>query len=289
MTIVQPIRQINERVWQVRYNEQLYMMKYYPNKESLQKVLALYKRLQHLQFPHSLSVEKVVFDHYLLQPWLTNCKAIRYHTIEDRTDTLKVLHKLHHIGKNINPSSIPSMQTYHLVEKWSHRLFRFQQLKSICTAYLDDELYHSIEQYALQALSYIKQVDLIEEQQTILHGDVVHHNFLRAEDGNVRLIDFDLATTGPESIELILWLHRVLPHVSYDLQALIEEQPSLKKLQPTHFLHLLYPNELLREWLHFMSLSEEQQQKNYAKIHAFTISALSHWSNLWYNVLQINN
>lgn len=289
MTSIQPLRQINQRVWQVTYQGRLYMMKYYPNQATLQKVVAISRQLKAMNFPHSIDVKKVLFDGYLLQPWMPNRQVIHYGDQKNRTDTLRVLAKLHQYGKGIDHSSIPAIQPYSLLKKWSHRLWRFQQLKSVCQAYLTEEQYELIERYALDAMALFRQTDFSEEVPTILHGDVVHHNFLRTETDELVLIDFDLATTGPESIELILWLHRVLPQVSYNLGKLIDEQPILTRLQAKHYRYLLYPNELLREWLYFFSLDEAEKQKKHAKILAFTTSALSHWPNLWYNVLQINN
>ena len=52
---------------------------------------------------------------------------------------------------------------------------------------------------------------------------------------------------------------------------------------------LLYPNELLREWLHFFSLSETTQKRQVKKLIPFTESALSHWPKLWYNVERMKN
>lgn len=289
MKSIQPIQQINKSVWQVLYKGELYMMKHYPNPHILQKVASLQERLTELHFQHSLQVEDVLFHQYLLQRWVSNSEPIQYGCEKDRTDALHVLHRLHHVAKQIELSTLPSLPTYHVIQKWKRRLFRFQQMKTVCTTYLSEEEFAAIEKYAIEALTYIEQIDLSQEKQTVLHGDVVHHNFLRDEKGDVLLIDFDLSTKGTESIELILWIHRVLPHVSYDITGLLEEQPSLSLLKRKHLMFLLYPNELLREWLYFSSLSEAQQQENYTKIQSFTRSALSNWPNLWYTIQQINN
>lgn len=289
MTSIQPVRQINERVWQVVYEQELYMMKYYPHRASLEKVVTVCEQLQRHSFSHSLQVKKVLFDHYLLQPWISNSEMIHYEVVKDRTDTLHVLHELHRIGRMIQSSALLSLPTYDLTEKWERRLFRFQQMKKVCLQFLSEDEYRMIEGYAVDALASIASLGRIEEEQTILHGDVVHHNFLRNENGQVTVIDFDLAAKGPRYVELILWMHRVLPHISYHLDGLLEEQSTLGNMHRQHLMYLLYPNELLREWLYFLTLDEVEQRKNYAKIKAFTASALSHWPNLWYNILQINN
>ena len=83
-----------------------------------------------------------------------------------------------------------------------------------------------------------------EEKETLLHGDVVHHNILRDKYGIIRFIDFDLTCTGPPGTEIALWIHRVLPQIDYDIEFLINEQPSLRNLDDCSKTLLLYPNEV---------------------------------------------
>ena len=139
------------------------------------------------------------------------------------------------------------------------------------------------------ALSIVKKTYKDHLDGTLLHGDVVHHNILRDRDGIIRFIDFDLASTGPAGTEIALWIHRVLPQIEYDIEFLLNEQPSLQKLDNSSKSLLLFPNELLREWLHFFTLSEKSREKQAKKLIPFTKSALSHWPELWYNVERMKN
>ena len=89
------------------------------------------------------------------------------------------------------------------------------------------------------------------------------------KDGIIRFIDFDLASTGPAGTEIALWIHRVLPQIEYDIEFLLNEQPSLQKLDSSSKSLLLFPNELLREWLHFFTLSEKSTREASEKTHPF--------------------
>ncbi|MEG0439983.1 MAG: serine/threonine protein kinase, partial [Solibacillus sp.] len=117
------------------------------------------------------------------------------------------------------------------------------------------------------------------------HGDVVHHNFMFGKD-DVKLVDFDLAAMGKRTDELILWLHRVLPNVGYDLKSVMQEHPYLQHVrQKSHFL--LFPNEIMREALFYLKLSPRQKQGTYPFIKKFSGDVLRHEKKLTQMVLEL--
>ncbi|MEG0473692.1 MAG: serine/threonine protein kinase, partial [Solibacillus sp.] len=114
--------------------------------------------------------------------------------------------------------------------------------------------------------------------RTLLHGDVVHHNFMFGKD-DVKLVDFDLAAMGKKSDELILWAHRVLPNVDYDLKSLMKQHPYLQHIRKKEH-YLLYPNEIMRESLFYLKLAPRQKQGCYPFIKKFAGDVLLHEKKL---------
>lgn len=276
--------QINNNVWKIERNGRYYSVKRYDSASTAYKVNALHEKLRSLSFPNIITV--MPSEHPLLftQPWLTNAKAVNFKKRADRTESLEALQALHETQSQYDWSKAHFLHEYPLITKWEDRLFRFESIREACALYIGKDAVDDILFYAESALRVVQKTYNSEEKNTLLHGDVVHHNILRDRNGAIRFIDFDLACVGPSGTEIALWMHRVLPQIDYDLTFLMNEQPYLKTLNAASLNLLLYPNELLREWLHFFSLSKNAQERQLKNMLPFTESALSHWPKLWYNV-----
>lgn len=281
--------QINNNVWKVQRNGRHYSVKRYDSLATALKVNNLHKMLAAISFPHIVPV--MTSDHQLLftQPWLKNAKPVNFKKRADRTDSLEALKALHETATRIDWPATSYLHQYPLLTKWEDRLFRFSAIREACEIYIGKNQVDDIVLYATRALEIVRRTYQDHVDNTLLHGDVVHHNILRDHKDVIRFIDFDLACTGPAGTEIALWMHRVLPQIDYDLEYLMNEQPSLQGLNESSLALLLYPNELLREWLHFFTLSKATQKKQIKNMIPFTESALSHWPKLWYNVERIKN
>jgi len=276
--------QINNNVWKLERNGRYYSAKHYDSSSTLYKVNAIHEQLRSLSFPHIVSV--MPSEHPLLftQPWLKNARAVNFKKRADRTESLEALINLHETQSQFDWTKAHYLHEYPLQVKWEDRLFRFESIREACEMYIGKDAVDDIIFYAESALRIVRKSYNHEEKKTLLHGDVVHHNILRDGDGMIRFIDFDLACVGPSGTEIALWMHRVLPQIDYDLEFLMNEQSALQSLGKSSLDLLLYPNELLREWLHFFSLSKNAQERQLKNMLPFTESALSHWPKLWYNV-----
>lgn len=281
--------QINNNVWKVERNGHHFSVKRYDSSVIALKVNKLHKALHTLSFPHIVSV--MPSEHHLLfiQPWLKDARAVNFKKRADRTASLEALTTLHETALQIDWPSVSYLHHYPLLAKWEERLFRFEAIREVCEVYIGKDQVDDILFYATNALQIVRRTYEGHVDNTLLHGDVVHHNILRDHKGVIRFIDFDLACIGPAGTEIALWMHRVLPQIDYDLEYLMNEQPALQKLNASSLALLLYPNELLREWLHFFSLSKAAQEKQIKNMIPFTESALSYWPKLWYNVERIKN
>lgn len=287
MSVKGKSEQINNNVWKLERNGHYCSVKRYESSTIALKVNELHKTLHTLSFPHVVPV--MPSEHHLLfmQPWLKNAKPVNFKKRADRTASLEALIALHETVSQFDWLAASYLHQYPLIRKWEDRLLRFETIREACEVYIGKDDVDAILSYAMNALQVVRRTYKDHVDNTLLHGDIVHHNILRDHKEVIRFIDFDLACIGPAGTEIALWIHRVLPQIDYDLEYLMDEQPVLQELNDSSMSLLLYPNELLREWLHFFTLSKSAQEKQIKIMVPFTKSALLHWPKLWYNVEQI--
>ncbi|MBK3493419.1 phosphotransferase [Viridibacillus sp. YIM B01967] len=275
-------RRIKPNVWQWTINGHNYSIKRYANKTTADKIRIIHQQLKKVKFPNILPVIASDDPATIVQPWVSNVHSAKFSRVEERTKTLELLYQLHATNNDINWSELGVFfPQYNLQLKWHDRLLKFQAKREQIAKFLGAPAVDQLIIYAEQALKSMKFVK--NSKPTILHGDVVHHNFLMTEQGKLYLIDFDLAAVGHAEDEIIMWMHRVLPHVDYNLPKLLEEQPLLRGLPKERLLAVRYPNELLREWLYVDVIATQRKKAFIEELVAFTHVALSSWPKLWYD------
>jgi thiamine kinase-like enzyme len=287
MTPGKNVEKIKENVWKLEKGGNHFSLKRYHSLSTASKVKQIHEALHSVAFPHIVQVVATEDQLSFIQPWLEGAKAVNFKKRADRTDSLAALHALHATKSQIDWDSKSYLHRYPLLGKWEDRMIRFREMSGACESYIGKGCVDEILFYATNAMSILKKNYVNQLDGTLLHGDVVHHNILRDKNGIIRFIDFDLACTGPPGTEIALWVHRVLPKIDYDIDFLFDEQPSLQKLDDASKTMLLFPNELLREWLYLFTLSPSNREKQAKRLIPFTKSALSHWPKLWYDVERI--
>lgn len=270
----------------MRRGDVYFSVKQYDTLSTAEKVRHIHALLEDIQFPHIIPISKEKDSNIIVQPWLVNTVFVQYASSRDRTDSLRALQALHETKERIDWSEQSIIPSFHIQQKWTHRLERFIRAKQQLEPFLPES---SIEHIIFMAKQGLENIAISNDRETLLHGDVVHHNILRDRHDQIRFIDFDLAVVGNPVIEIALWIHRVLPQMDYDLEKLITEQPGLQQNERELFSLLLYPNELLREWLHFLTLSQNKQQQSLERILRFTNHATSYSSKLWYDIKRMMN
>lgn len=220
-----------------------------------------------------------------MQAWQEGSRVADFSLQSNRTDALQLLMKLHATGELVNWQATNVLPEAKSLLKWQFRLARFQQEMPALAYYLPNNILLQLEEYGKRALEDIRKAEskLASSKKTLLHGDVVHHNFLICSNQRMHLIDFDLAQLGEPEDELILWLHRVLPNIDYRLSEVMDEQTSLQVIPKEKLHRLKYPNELLREWLFILTLNRESLEPFLEYLYPFTESALTFWPELWYD------
>ena len=288
MTLDGNLEKIKENVWKLEKGGNHFSVKRYHSLSVASKVQKIHSALQSVGFPHIVQVIDAEDPLTFIQPWLEGAKAVNFKKRVDRTDSLYALHALHETKTQIDWHASTYLHPYPLIAKWEDRIGRFQEISGACEAYIGKGRVDEILYYAVNAMNAVKKNYQDRLDGTLLHGDVVHHNIFRDKNGIIRFLDFDLACLGPQGTEIALWVHRVLPQIDYDIDFLFDEQPSLQKLDRASKTMLLFPNEMLREWLYLFTLSPSSRERQAKRLIPFTESALLHWPKLWYDVERIN-
>jgi aminoglycoside phosphotransferase len=284
MALEKNIRKVKKNVWKVVEEDSAYSLKRYMTRSTAVKVEYVHRQLHAIRFPHIVPIIPTEDPLLIMQPWIEGTKPVNFRRRADRTDSLLALQALHRTKEHIDWDASPYLHRYQLLEKWRDRLDRFIDNRVALENFIPGQMIDEIIMYGENALPIVKKSSRKVSDYTLLHGDVVHHNILRDGNGLVRFIDFDLACTGPQGTELALWMHRVLPNVFYNLEFLLSEQSSLNDLDDASKSMLLYPNELLREWLHLLDMPKAKQESLVRKLIPFTEYALSSWPKLWYDI-----
>lgn len=264
---------VKNNIWKKQTPQGTLFIKKYENDLVAEKVIFIHENLEKIQFPYTIPLIKTRGSNVLIQPWQHSSRSADYTVKEERKQSLNILIELHDTKNNINWKKQDCIPRQNLMHKWNSRIEKFLYFENELFPFLDDAFY-DITLYATKVLRKMKKQN--SKNLTLLHGDVVHHNFLICEDG-MKIIDFDLAVIGDSADELILWMHRVLPQINYNLEFLLNENPVLydRCLEKLHYLK--YPNELLREWLYLVYLDESEREELLDYLIPLTEEALYYW------------
>lgn len=266
---------IKENCWRKDTGDTSYFIKYYEQYVLAQKVRRIHKRLETVQFPHHIPLQKNMDPQTIVQQWLEG-RSANYGLFEDRQHTIDCLQALHETKHYINWRT-EFLPVQNLVVKWHNRYNRFCQEEQALRVVLGDS-YDAIVEIAKEALKKLTPEGSKRETLTILHGDVVHHNVLFSEQGTY-LIDFDLAMLGEASDEMVLWMQRALPNVGYELNQLLQEHPYLDIVRPK-LDYLRFPNEVMREALYMLKLDGARYAHFELFLQQFIRDYLAHYNRL---------
>lgn len=215
----------------------------------------MHETLEKMEFPYVLPVIKWE-ETELWQKWFDKIIHADYRKSTHRMAVYEMLNALHQTNAKVAWYDKLGVKRFSIVEKFRFRLRKFEQLHASVKQYLKND-FESIARRGKETLAYPIMIN--SSELTLCHGDVAHHNFVMI--GNEwKMIDFDLAYVGNPNDELIVWMMRVLPFIKYDIKLLVQEIPELKKLAPS-FPLLLFPNEVMREWIHFSTLNLRDRKK----------------------------
>jgi NAD+ synthase len=183
---------------------------------------------------------------------------------EDRDAAIERLNHFHNqaVGVRINGQRKRSYS-----KKMEHRYDRFVKTKQLFIQHnlllffnkIDKQL-KTIMEFA-KKLNWSKMEYKAERRKTVIHGDSASHNFIRSKDGNVYLLDFDLIHYAPYVYEWIQLAQRFMYDGEMELDDLYQYDVFKELEEDPFFLQgILFPGDLMREWLHFIRNQPSQQE-----------------------------
>lgn len=178
-----------------------------------------------------------------------------YESKHERKEAINLLEKYYKTTEHLVDVYKYIIPEHHLMQKWLERSEEFKRNNRIIRYFLDEQYIQLIENWADWSLKLLeKGKDFFQEgKKVVLHGDVAHHNFLRGKNNRLYLIDFDLISIGPKTVDYVQLANRFLPHIDWSFSQL-EKMPVFRELVKNKaFLSaLVYPSDLLREWNRFI-------------------------------------
>ena len=188
-----------------------------------------------------------------------------FHSHKNRQEGMELLEQFHQITSSFEARYRTLLPKGHLLEKWKERLTLFLKNLPVMRYFINEKFLSEMVSWANWSLKGMEQNRLffLKEPFVILHGDVAHHNFLRNKAGNLQLIDFDLISIGPNSLDYLQYANRILPYMDWSFNQLSQMQQIQSFLNENAFLYALaFPADIFREWNRII---REQTYKDHTK------------------------
>jgi hypothetical protein len=257
--IVNGIKQIRNNVYFVESEIRPFILKGYSSLENLRLQETFTASLKSTGFNLTYSfyplVDQPVFfnqQYFGLIEFIDgHPQPFTYSTQANRINGLNTLQAYHNKTKTLVKQFRSILSRFNLEIKWHERVRIFQTNLPFIQYYLKEPIIRETLTWAHESLAGIhtEKRSFFEEESVILHGDVAHHNFLKAKNEELYLIDFDLISIGGASADLLQYANRILPAINWSLPKLFEYPHLQSKLQDPAFLWaLMYPTDILREW-----------------------------------------
>lgn len=170
---------------------------------------------------------------------------------EDRLKGLEILSHFHAVTEKLTGQFQMAVPHFNQIEKWQERTAIFLNNLPVIRYFIQKEMVNEWLLWADWSLKGMQKESYIFEngKKVILHGDVAHHNFLRAKNGDVYLIDFDLISLGNSRSDYLQYANRILPFINWSLEDLADYKELADFLDEEGFIYALaFPTDIFREW-----------------------------------------
>lgn len=280
---VHEIKQIRDHVYYMDTEQKPFILKGFSSIQRLQLQEAFTNSLKSEGFENTYSFysffEQPIFLNHRYFGFIefieANPRAFTYHFHHNRKEGLDLLHCFHNTTRMLSKQFELFLPRFNLLEKWQERTNLFLANIPFIRYYLKKEMLDELLVWANESLEGLRAENHSsrDENNVILHGDVAHHNFLKASTDKLYLIDFDLISIGDESADLLQYANRILPFLDWSLSRL-SEYPLIKTyLNRRAFLWaLMYPTDIFREWNRMIKDRTYQQPNKMLMVMNLTIS-----------------
>lgn len=178
-------------------------------------------------------------------------EVFTYFLKSDRLEGLNLLKNFHDTTEKLVSRYQTVVPAYRQADKWRERATLFLNNLPVIRYFVQKEIINELLAWADWALKGIEEDAWLFQygRKVILHGDVAHHNFLRAKDQSLYLLDFDLIAVGTPHSDYLQYANRILPFMKWSFDDLGKYSIFKSNLEEKGFLHALaFPTDIFREW-----------------------------------------
>lgn len=258
--IVTHLTPLKDHVFLVETRDKRFILKGYVTFDKMWKQVLISEELKKTGFtltsyvrlfPNGNIYEQFLSKYWLLYDALEEKEAFTFERKENRKLALKTLHLYHLYARKLPKKLCGVVPNLSLQRKMWARLHTLYVHRSTISFYVGESVQKQVLDWSYFTLS--SGLSLKSVLHSFLHGDVIHHNFLKSTD--VYLIDFDCMSFGPVYYDYMKWCHCVLPFEDWSFESLFEYDELKWLLHDSVFLRfLVFPEDLLREWYYFLKL-----------------------------------
>ena len=252
---LQRIEEKSDDVFIVHTSKKRYVVKGFYNGDKLeaqQKLIYLLKENGfHKTYDFNKRFPSFTYDNTVFV-WLqflhSGDKKFQFDTDTNRQAGLDLLEEFHVATSRFYEKI--DIHYFDQLKKWEERFDDFERNLPIIQRYVDANVLNvwlEWGQYSLKGLQKYEK-GLYQEPDTIIHGDVAHHNFFYTRDGGLYLIDFDLIYKAPPLIDYLQYANRIMPFLHESDELWRYRQLNHYKVNPAFLYALLFPTDIFREW-----------------------------------------
>lgn len=255
---VYEMKAIKPRLIKVSTNKGIFIAKQFVNQARLLMQLEFLQKLQKAGFkgayafsnkikPFECKGISIGFLEYLTK----HPRVFTYESYSERLEGLALLNKMHEASAMVIQDLTMKKYTFSQVSKWRERLEEFSSNIKILKRIIPEPVlteYLRMGEWVLNELGPY-EIEDVDEEPVIIHGDLAYHNFFRKDDGELLLIDFDLMAKAPPLIDYLQYANRLLIYNNCSLKEILSF-PQFKKYRenPFFLIGLCFPTDIYREW-----------------------------------------
>ncbi|WP_226680221.1 aminoglycoside phosphotransferase family protein [Sutcliffiella horikoshii] len=278
--IIHSYTKIKHNLYKILTEEGLYILKGYAESGNLDSIIRFSQLLHKSGFHTGLMYEKFRDGQFLLNEqgvvwvlinYIAPKRKFSFLKEKDREDGLLTLQKFHQHSKIVLPNLTPGLPKENTIAKWQNRLLVFENHVPFLTKWFNPNVIGEIVYYSHLSLSKLAE-EYEETDEVVLHGDVVSHNFIKAADNKVYLIDYDLLSVGSADWDYVQYASRILPFLKWN-GSLFHTHFNLMEMAKDHpwfWTALSFPMDILREGNQFSkSMGDETMPSSFANLSYF--------------------
>ncbi|TYS51352.1 phosphotransferase [Bacillus infantis] len=256
---VKELSPVRNNVMLIDTGQDMYVVKGYSSYQQLKIQEAFTSSLKKEGFDSACSFETVssvqpLYDgkyYYGVMKYIVPGDSFSYHHEADRIAGLELLSRYHQTAAKVAGRYERVLPRFRQIEKWRERAALFLNNQPVVKFFVQKEMIEEMMSWADWSLKGMEREKAFfeAENETVLHGDVAYHNFLRDETGKVHLIDFDLISIGAVCMDYLQYANRILPFIGWSADALEEYDVLSPYLSKKGFIYALaFPSDIFREW-----------------------------------------